>query len=104
MNPNKMSESFELPKMKVTLTDGNEFIIKMQFGDMARQELLAARNDWPGMEKAKMLWMCTLTWVALRRMGKVPEGMDVESFIDRVESITDLDEEDHDDADDTPPW
>lgn len=79
------------PKLSVVLDDDTEYTIQTDNRDMVRFDLTRARQSWPSMQDAPMLWATVLAWSCLSREGKLP-GRNVADELDRIVGVEILDE------------
>lgn len=80
------------PKLAVTLDDSKEYTIQTDNRDMVRFDLTRARQNWPTMGDAPMLWATVLAWSCLSREGVLP-GRDVAQELDKIIGVDILDDE-----------
>lgn len=86
-----------VPDITLRLTDGTELVAKPSIGDMAKYDVIRARKGWPKRDDAEVLFITTLAWIALRRVGQTKATVD--EFIESIDSL-DADEEDETAPDD----
>lgn len=78
--------------LNLTLAQGTEeveYSVRIIMADMARWDILRAKNFWPKQEDAPTLWMQVVSYFALVRSGQIPTDADPLAFLETVISIED---------------
>ena len=77
----------------VKLTDGTEADVTIIMADLARYDILRARNNYPPRDESVFLFMAIAGYCAMKRTEQLPAGMKLEQFIECVESIDEIEDE-----------
>lgn len=77
--------SMTLPEVTVFL-DGSDDVhtVRPTLGDMAKYDVVRSRKQWPKRDDAEVLFLVGITYLALRRIGKVPSSLTVDDFVDQI--------------------
>lgn len=94
--------SMTLPEVTVGLAGSDAQTIRPNIGDMAKYDVIRSRKGWPKRDDAEVLFLVGITYLGLKRTGKVPDGHTIDSFIDAIDTfeVEDLDDDAEADADD----
>lgn len=74
--------------------------------DMVEAERVARQHKWGSMSESPLLYLTFIAWSAMRRSGKLPDGMTFETFRSSTAAVQDADDDDDDpdgDGSPTPP-
>lgn len=80
--------SMTLPEVTVGLA-GSDAVhtIRPNIGDMAKYDVIRARKGWPKRDDAEVLFLVGITYLGLRRVGKLPDGSTIDGFIDSIDTF-----------------
>lgn len=70
-----------------------ERTIHAGFADLARYDIIRNRLGFPGQEEAPILFMGLLAFCNLVRTGQIPANTKVETFLDSIASVEELESE-----------
>lgn len=69
-----------IPRLRVTLADGNEYVVQALNPDLIAWDRTAAKQHWPQGGSAPFLWLTFLAWKASVRTGELPPDTTWEAF------------------------
>lgn len=79
-----MSEAL---KFTITTTNGNSYEVKAVFADLIKYDVLRNRLNFPPREGNEFVFMGLVSFCALLRTGQIPAESKPEEFLNTIEGI-----------------